>query len=1629
MHKRRFGKNSQYNPARLLTALMASTILAISGCSNSTSINNVDDSGSGGSDTSIGGGGVKGPMANADVIIYAFDATQPGFKGSQIETGTTNAQAQITGLSRPAPENPPYIIEFTTNAVTTDLTTGVAPVITILRSVITQALLDGGEEIYATPLTTMAVDLAVVNADSNVAPWAGNNDGTTSATEFVVALDVAADQVVSTVGFGMDGDIDIFDTPPLIDATTDTVEEQGNVAQYRAAIEALTAVVFQMQQAANNASDVNIDVDAVLAELVLDLAVDGEINGEVSDGSGGVVQSDVIGTTALDVLKQDPETLPIPNAEINPDTGIPYTVADIEDLLANETDDTGSTIDTTNLEDGTIETVTQPAATDPDLDDDGTLNADDAFPENPAEVTDSDGDGIGNNADTDDDNDGVVDSQDAFPNDPSEHVDTDLDGLGNNVDTDDDGDGIADTDDDFPLDSTRSDATDADADGWPEEQDPDDNDASNPGTAFVDSDDDGEGDTTDTDDDNDGVGDAEDDFDTDPTETRDTDGDGIGDNTDTDIDSDGVNNSDDAFPYNPEENRDTDNDGIGDNADLDDDNDGLSDAEEGEADIDQDGIPNSRDIDSDGDGYLDESDSAPYDPEIGINYAPSVIDQSVLTDEDTPVSITLSVSDDYDAATSLIYAIQTLPQNGILSDDSSQTFTYTPDENFSGTDTVVFVVIDSFEVVSAPLTISITVTPINDAPVIDGPAELTVLMDEDGIPAQFSLEQLSAADVEQDTLGWSISSAATTGQADVDATGIVSYIPNANAFGFDSFTIEVSDGNGGADTIIVNVIIQSHNDAPEITQGENAAVVMSEDGVPTPFNLQLGATDIDQNTLDWSISSAATSGQASVDTTGAVSYIPYDSVFGSDSFTVEVSDDAGGKDSITINVTIESVNDAPEITGSDPLSVLMETPLDIIFADLQIKDVDNTDPADFTLLVQDGANYQRLGNTITPDTGFTGVLTVPVVVSDGALDSAEFNITVEVYEETADISGVWRFHVTTDSAVPQSGTCDAGSIGQSESTYITITQNGDALEVRPITNGDIILTGMVQGSTFNFAGTESFADPDGIVWGDDTVFTNGQAGVSGLSGTFTRMETQVAPLQQNECLYTMSYIAEFVYKHDGSEDYNGVYVIESMIDSQGSIGGNPERESSVVQFEIIGEMINLFEAGVEPSSLVESSFNSDNGWFTLTFSNEHHYDSDGDTVDDSVLIEDHRVQGIFVRDSLDVSGLPIMAYAKSGFNARFEGTLMPDGAPPSEVEYETGKGYAKLVHPEPFTQVIRTEDGITHNKLGIRHPPLQAASFASRAVQVLVSDGTSEMCQGNFLTDVAYTEVNTVPYADMAAEAFQPGAYSQVSCDAGGSVADGATYIVNILADGNIIASYPLVAEVPPVPVQSMERVSIDINGAGYRSDMSGDLHGYFNPHQPLPISWALLNDAPAEYQVRIQEANSPEDMIYQTRLIANAPYAIIEPETFDEMDLVRIRTTAKYDHQPGVALANSDKISVRGGINGLFDINLIGDGPLQFQLDIASKGANITECMVIAVPGLSCTGGSIDFMTNKVSLYLEDGGSFTVIVQFSDSAYGVVTDTPGIQGAIEVAGGEFVFTGSPVAMSTIFSAPENTQW
>ncbi len=224
-----------------------------------------------------------------------------------------------------------------------------------------------------------------------------------------------------------------------------------------------------------------------------------------------------------------------------------------------------------------------------DSDEDGVDDDDDAFPDDSTEWSDTDGDGVGDNADTDDDDDGWSDQDEVvcgseLLDSGSVPADSDADGECDALDPDDDDDGVVDSDDAFP---------------------------SNP-TEWADTDGDGIGNNADGDDDGDGWGDStESDCGSDPMDgevsPRDIDGDGACNILDPDDDGDGVADEDDAFPLDNAEWLDTDGDGLGDNSDQDDDGDQFVDEYESECMSDP-LDPNSSPSDSDGDGICDAMD-------------------------------------------------------------------------------------------------------------------------------------------------------------------------------------------------------------------------------------------------------------------------------------------------------------------------------------------------------------------------------------------------------------------------------------------------------------------------------------------------------------------------------------------------------------------------------------------------------------------------------------------------------------------------------------------------------------------------------------------------------------------------------------------------------------------------------------------------------------------------------------------------------------------------------------------------------------------------------------------------------------------------------------------------------------
>lgn len=91
-----------------------------------------------------------------------------------------------------------------------------------------------------------------------------------------------------------------------------------------------------------------------------------------------------------------------------------------------------------------------------------------------------------------------------------------------------------------------------------------------------------------------------------------------------------------------------------------------------------------------------------------------------------------------------------------------------------------------------------------------------------------------------------------------------------------------------------------------------------------------------------------------------------------------------------------AVNEAPVITGQQPLVVEEDGSLTLELSHFTVSDVDSNYPEGFTLSVFAGENYTVSGTTIIPVANYNGLLIVQVTVNDGTSNSNVFDAQVIV---------------------------------------------------------------------------------------------------------------------------------------------------------------------------------------------------------------------------------------------------------------------------------------------------------------------------------------------------------------------------------------------------------------------------------------------------------------------------------------------------------------------------------------------------------------------------------------------------------------------------------------------------------
>ncbi|WP_313086131.1 retention module-containing protein [Pseudomonas sp.] len=361
-----------------------------------------------------------------------------------------------------------------------------------------------------------------------------------------------------------------------------------------------------------------------------------------------------------------------------------------------------------------------------------------------------------------------------------------------------------------------------------------------------------------------------------------------------------------------------------------------------------------------------------------VNDVPTTANQALVTDEDTPFSGKI-VSADADNDT-LSYALLTAASHGsLVLNTATGAYTYTPAANYSGSDSFTVRVSDG-KGGFVDSVVSLGITPVNDAPT----ATTQLLSTDEDTPIS---SKVLAQDIDGDKLSYQLIGDASHGTLALDAgTGAFTYTPVANYYGTDSFTVRVSDDNGGYTDNVIAVGINAVNDTPE-TADQSRAV--AEDG---QLDGTIAATDVDGDTFAYALESGPQNGGLLLNTeTGSYSYRPNPGYNGSDSFSIRVSDGNGGTVVSTVDVTVLPVNDAPEVTPI-ALAAMAEDGSTVITSQQLLQGA--TDPDDDSLTVIDlqvaSGNGSLASNpdgtwTFTPAKDWHGDVSFDFGVSDGSV--------------------------------------------------------------------------------------------------------------------------------------------------------------------------------------------------------------------------------------------------------------------------------------------------------------------------------------------------------------------------------------------------------------------------------------------------------------------------------------------------------------------------------------------------------------------------------------------------------------------------------------------------------------------
>ncbi|NOX88708.1 MAG: tandem-95 repeat protein [Calditrichaeota bacterium] len=286
---------------------------------------------------------------------------------------------------------------------------------------------------------------------------------------------------------------------------------------------------------------------------------------------------------------------------------------------------------------------------------------------------------------------------------------------------------------------------------------------------------------------------------------------------------------------------------------------------------------------------------------IAVNDNPNAVNDTTSTNEDTPLTVSPLDNDSDPNNDPLSISDYTNPSYGQLDFDSlNNKFTYHPNNNFHGADSFQYVASDEYQGLDTAMVL-ITVISVNDPPVA---ADDSLGIDED---STVTIDVL-ANDSDPDGDNLSIVSATSPkhGTVTIEGDSAITYSPDLNYSGADSFNYVIQDPGGLTDTAQVKITIREINDPPEIVNLPDELFI--EVGSCAYLEMSQYESDVDtpDSLLTWSFESSDTALTYSYNDTTDTLEICSDGPAGEYYLYVTLTDDSGATDQDTILVHVDN---------------------------------------------------------------------------------------------------------------------------------------------------------------------------------------------------------------------------------------------------------------------------------------------------------------------------------------------------------------------------------------------------------------------------------------------------------------------------------------------------------------------------------------------------------------------------------------------------------------------------------------------------------------------------------------------------------------------------------------------------